>query len=164
MKYIQNIQDTIAAKDTTTVRPEDLQLKPLYEPADVPFTVETIGWKLLAIFLVLLGLTILYFVIKHHKKNAYRREALKELEQVHSVSEILVILKIAAMKAFGREQTGALYGESWITFLDEKVKTPLFAPHKESIAAVVYQENEPSEETKRKIITNSKKWIKTHAR
>ncbi|QLE00191.1 DUF4381 domain-containing protein [Galbibacter sp. BG1] len=163
MNYKQNIQDSVSVKDTLAIKPEDLRLQPLYGPDPVPFTMETIGWKILPIILIAISLIILYFVIKHHRKNAYRREALKNLEGVHSTSEIMVILKMVAIHAFGRETAGTLYGEQWISFLDEKVKKPLFTPYKNNLVEMVYYDKEPPNEIRQKILLNSKKWIKTHA-
>ncbi|MDG3583878.1 MULTISPECIES: DUF4381 domain-containing protein [Galbibacter] len=151
-------------QDTLAIKPADLKLAPLYEPERVPFTFETIGWKVLAIVLVVLACLIAYYLIKRYYKNAYRREAITKLNQAGSVLDILVIVKVVAMQTFGRETVGPLYGREWLEFLDDAVDEPLFAPYKEDIEEVTYRSNTLAPETRELILLNSKKWIRTHAR
>ena len=56
-------------------------------------------------------------VVRHRQRNAYRREALRELASADA-RDISAILKRAALAAFPREQVASLSGPAWLAFLD----------------------------------------------
>ncbi|MEL4308197.1 DUF4381 domain-containing protein [Joostella sp. CR20] len=152
-----------AIQDSIPENLKNLQLEEIYEPQPIPFTFETVGWKILAA-LILLGILIAgYLFIRNYIKNAYRREAIKKLSEVTAVSEVLVILKMVALQTFGREEVGRLYGKSWLEFLDKTGKDVQFIPLEADIQNSVYKNEELDAQVKQQILTNSKKWIKSHA-
>jgi hypothetical protein len=142
----------------------NLELHDLYEPPPVLFRFETPGWCILAgiLFIILLIITILRF--RKYIKNKYRRKALYELEHGSlSVPQIFVILKNTAMSAFGREKAGSLYGNDWLTFLDKTGKNVRMTHYREPIAKAVYEGKVINGETQQNILSNAKKWVKSHA-
>ncbi|WP_417444416.1 DUF4381 domain-containing protein [Joostella sp.] len=159
---VQQITDTIQ-KDSIPDELKSLQLEKLYEPDPIPFTFETVGWKILAVIVVLVLCISAYFMIRNYRRNAYRREALNKLKVVNSIGETLAILKIVAIRTFGRDEVGSLYGKSWLEFLDRTGKGVAFLSLEKDIEATVYKSDMASDKQKAAILLNSKKWIKTHA-
>ena len=52
-------------------------------------------------------------IARRHRRNAYRREALRELEEADA-ADISAILKRTALVAFPREQVASLSGAAWM--------------------------------------------------
>ncbi len=111
------------------------ELGPLYEPDPVPFTFETVGWSVVAVLLVILLIYLGYRRFKKYRRNRYRRDAVAQLRallgttsrtEASPVADFCVLLKAVAIKSYGRETVGNLYGEEWVNFLKERSKhTPL---------------------------------------
>ncbi|WP_121665528.1 DUF4381 domain-containing protein [Mesonia aquimarina] len=160
MIYLIQIQDSIAQ----TKELKSLQLQKLYEPEPVAFTFETIGWKVLAVVLCIILVCTSFILIKKYIKNAYRRRALKKLEEITSIVDALIILKKVAIQTFDRNKVGNLYGAQWLEFLDQTGKKVNFSSLKKDIETAIYTNDEVDSNVRAAIILNSKKWIKTHAR
>lgn len=111
----ESIQDPLAEL-------KDIHLPPppeLWPPAP--------GWWLLAFIAIGICLYLVYLGIKYWRKNAYRRLALKELEDVFEqhkgqhttlMTETNDLLKRVALTRYPRESVANLTGESWVAFLD----------------------------------------------
>ncbi len=155
------IQDSVAANVT------QVKLEGLYEPPPVAFTFETIGWSVLAVLLVLILILIVFFQIRKYIRNKYRREALIELESINgnttAFNQTFVILKRVAIRVFGREKVGPLYGKEWLGFLEKTGRRVSLVNFEEQIYSSMYNEKELAVKEKEEIILNAKKWIKTHA-
>lgn len=149
------------------------ELGPLYEPEAVGFSFHSPGWYILAAFLLLFALYHFIKWLKTYIKNAYRREALKNLlvieaglgqkENETSLRSTLVLLKNVAMQTFGREYVAALYGKDWLIFLEEKGSDTPFQKYASSISAALYRSEKPKAEQVKEIIALSKRWIRNHA-
>ena len=150
----------ILQKPLNTTSPD---LGPLYEPEAVSFSFQSPGWYFLAGTLLLLAAYFLVKWIRSYLKNAYRREALKNLSTISSLSDTLVLLKIVAIQTFGRESVAPLYGDEWLDFLEEKGKETPFRLYSSSISVALYEHGKMEEKQLEKIIGLSKTWIKTHA-
>ena len=164
MLSLFQIQDSIAQDKALTKELKSLELKELYEPEPVIFTFETIGWKVLAVVLCIIIVCTTFIVIRNYIKNAYRRDALKKLEEITSIVDALIILKKVALQTFDRKKVGNLYGDQWLKFLDQTGKKVDFSSLKTDIATAIYKDDEVDSNVRAAIILNSKKWIKTHAR
>ncbi len=145
-----------------------LKLAPIKEPAPILFTFETVGWKILAIVIFILLQIFLYKWIQHYKKNTYRRVAIKRLSTINtnsnkSINESAIILKTVAITAYGRENVAALYGAEWLLFLESKGKNTLFTKYTKSFLAAQNSNQNIDANTKKEILTLTKKWIQTHA-
>lgn len=137
----------------------------LYVPEAVGFSFESPGWYLLGGLLFLLIVILFFRGLKHYRKNAYRREALRTIVKLEkaSLNDTLSLLKLVAMKSFGRRQVAQLYGMEWLEFLESRGKhTPFtqYGPHMESS---LYFKGELDIKETEELIELSKKWIKTHA-
>lgn len=121
-EQLQNLEDIIT--------PQSVSLWPL-----------AIGWWVVIVVSVITIIALVIFYRRHQKKWAYRREALTLLKnyaaqsaldpdnkQTESAAAInyLECLKRTAISAYPNEHIDALYGESWLNFLNQKTPTPLF--------------------------------------
>lgn len=161
----------IAVQDSTTIG--SLDLGPLYEPEAVGFSFQAPGWYILAAILVLLAIYIFISWARKYVKNAYRREALKNLsaieagfgqqKETESLREVLLLLKLVALQTFGREKVAPLYGNDWLVFLEETGKDTPFRNYSSSISAALYLTGDAGKDQVQSIMNLSKRWIVTHA-
>lgn len=149
----------------------DQDLGQLMEPDPLSFSFNTIGWKVLAILLVLVLIFVTYRRIKRYRKNAYRRDALKKIEilELENIAEdkkvlgLQVVLKQVAIIAYGREQVAALYGQNWLSFLDSKISENGFVDNSELFQDVMYADKPIDQSSQQKIFKLSKTWIHAHS-
>ena len=152
---------------------EPTDIGTLYVPDPIRFSFETPGWYLLAGILFLLILLLLLKWLKRYRQNAYRREALKNLtiieerfntqHDVLCLPDVLVLLKVVAIKAYGRQQVAELHGNDWLLFLESKGEHTPFTQYKQTVFNSLYETVDVDMKELKKIMELSKKWIKTHA-
>ncbi|MBK0370101.1 DUF4381 domain-containing protein [Flavobacterium agrisoli] len=153
---------------------DDLVLGEIIEPTPIPFSFDTIGWKVVFFCIAVLFAYIIYRIYINYKKKSYLREAVaavqnlsnKELETVTFIEGILFILKDTAIQTFGRQEVAALHGEKWLSFLDAKVANSNFKAQENVIFDVLYKnEIQPNVTFNKEEFSNkSINWIKQHAR
>lgn len=108
------------------------------------------------ILILLLLLVLLYggFIFYHRRKeNSYRKAGLLLMRDAVSFHEISIILKRVALAGFAREQVASLYGEEWISFLNNSCPRCKFA------ADLPLDSGEKAEEKVRK---QARQWIRHH--
>lgn len=166
MKTYQDSLSNSISQDTFITERTSVELGALYEPPPVAFSFETVGWSILAGIMVLAILVIAYFLIRNYIKNRYRREALHALEGMRSnrtaFAQIFVLLKQVALKAFGRERVGRLYGKEWLQFLEKTGKNVKMLAYEKQLEEVLYKGNGLSPDQQNELLFNARKWIKTH--
>ena len=151
----------------------NIDLGPLYEPDAVRFSFETPGWYLVGGLLLLFAFLFFLKRLKRYQKNKYRREALKtiasieqnlrNLNESNQFNDILILLKLVAIKAFGRQEVAQLYGNEWLEFLESKgIRTP-FTQYKQIILNTLYKPTLVDLKETKVLIELSKRWIRTHA-
>ena len=107
-------------------------IEPLIAPPEISFWPPAPGWYVLAGLLVL-GLLFLGFRYRrNYRRNSYRRLALNQLDELskelgdgpgpHHLMKLNRLLKLTALAVFPRERVASLYGEEWLTFLQESCK------------------------------------------
>ncbi|MGY0393383.1 DUF4381 domain-containing protein [Bizionia sp. KMM 8389] len=150
-----------------------LELGNIMEPDPIPFTFNTIGWKVLlgvSILILLYGLYRMYLKYKHNK---YRRDAIAELESLNSnsqlpelafISQTVFVLKRTALQSYNREKVASLQGDTWLAFLDSGLSGINFSKYKQDIFNAVYRETFDNPNfNKDEFFKMSLKWIKNHA-
>ncbi len=160
--HMATIQDSTSADTSLQVFLGDL-----YEPPSVPFTFDTIGWKVLGCLILVSLVIFMFYQIRRYVRNQYRREALQVLSQIESgsdMSRIFIILKQVAIQVFGRSEVAHLQGKDWLAFLDKTGKNVEFQPLGGHIAKILYENIEVDKDTQQQLLTQSQRWIKTHAR
>jgi hypothetical protein len=106
-------------------------LKDIVVPSPVSWMPQTWGWKLLASILVACVLVALVLAIRRFRANAYRREALRMLDEIdarihdpllrtQALEDLASVLKRTALAAWPRQKVAALSGNTWADFLQEQ--------------------------------------------
>lgn len=100
-------------------------LEPAPEPVPVAWTPQTAGWIWLALAVLVAVLLLVRWLIIRHRKNAYRREALRELSAVSdNAAAVSKLIRRSALAAFPRENVASLHGEAWLAFLSDTYPGP----------------------------------------
>jgi hypothetical protein len=94
------------------------RLHDIVAPGPVPWWPPAPGvYLVLGIFLILVLIFALR-ALRHHLRQAYRREALAEIRRGRlSVVDLATLLKRVAVTAYPREQVAALTGRAWLDWL-----------------------------------------------
>jgi hypothetical protein len=154
------------------VNPQDplASLHPLRLPEMIGWWPPAPGWWLL-LFVILLGAALLaYLLRKRYKKNAYRRRASIQLQQLREayqadadtsqyISQLNALLKSVALVAYPRIEVAAQHGETWRQFLNRSLPPDTqFEPVFDDAA---YQKNCPQIDVER-VQRAAQLWIKRH--
>jgi hypothetical protein len=143
----------------------------LIEPEPIGYSFNTPGWYFVLGLLILTALVIALLQYRKHKKNAYRREAVSQIEALiqqkneNLVFEINTLLKTKAMHIFGRKKVAALYGSDWFTFLQSKLKTTTNVPRKnfEEYSKAIYNSDyKLNEQRVNEFVEFTIIWIRNH--
>lgn len=147
-------------------------LKDIHLPEPISWWPPAPGWWFLTIIVMLAVGFGSFFLWQRIKKNRYRKEGLKKLDniflKVHEMEkkvflqEISKIMRRVAIQSYGREKVSSLTGGKWLKFLDETGATSQFSEG-EGIAfgTALYQADCKIDEGK--IYTLARKWIKGHS-
>jgi hypothetical protein len=117
------------------VNPQDplASLHPLREPGPIGWWPLAPGWWLLIAIALLSLAGLVYFLVKRYRANAYRRQALAQLQALREqylaqqdasvyVARTNALLKSVALHGYPRRDIAASSGEQWLTFLNTRVK------------------------------------------
>lgn len=144
-----------------------LDLPPLHEPPPVEFTFEATGWIILFALVSALVLVVLVWQALKFRKNRYRREAIKRIQNLDtSVLDpvsIFVELKLVATQTFGRESVSGLQGKQWMQFLDDSSKGTSFSHYAEEYLASIYEGSSLSKSSSQVLMKDAINWIRYHA-
>lgn len=106
------------------MKPDFSQLYDIHLPPPVSWWPPAPGWWLLLILLLVTALTS-YWLVRKHRHNRWRRQALAELAQLQEESEeslvaqLSVLLRRVAISRYPQAEVASLTGEAWLAFLDE---------------------------------------------
>ena len=102
-------------------------LNPLREPELVSWWPLAPGWWILLLVILLALAACLYLGWRNYRRNRYRRQAMKQLEEIRKqyqqdasggVTAINALLKAVALKAYPRRDVAASSGVRWLAFLN----------------------------------------------
>ncbi|MGF1694495.1 DUF4381 domain-containing protein [Vibrio lamellibrachiae] len=139
-------------------------------PNDISWLPQTIGWYLVALFIVLWLLYQLAMNIIQYRENHYRRVALQRLDALHEAQDGLVnmpsLLKETAIFAFPRSEVASLSGLKWERWLDEKCANSEFSTtYQNQLMRIAYcKTSDVERETKEGIYLAIRQWIRNHER
>ncbi len=106
--------------------PADLSnLRDLALPPEVSLWPPAPGWWIVAAAGIAAMAILSAAALARYRANAYRREALRQLDIVEPAG-ISTVLKRAALAAWSREQVAALTGTAWLAFLGRTGRTTAF--------------------------------------
>ncbi|NKB87028.1 MAG: DUF4381 family protein [Acidobacteria bacterium] len=139
------------------------QLADIVEPAQIPWTPQTIGWWLLLAAVVITIAAAAWRAHRHRVANAYRREALRELDELArpTTGQVNAILKRAAMVAYSRDEVATLTGANWATFLGKARGAP---EPSEQVAAVLADGYGRDTRDGHQVLPYARQWLATHHR
>ena len=139
--------------------PADLSnLRDIVVPPAVSFWPPASGWWIVgAACLVAVGVAVAA-AVRHRTRNAYRREALRELATADA-RDISAILKRAALAAFPREQVASLTGPAWIAFLDRTGGTKFATT---ALASMIYDDSN-DRDAMIAVRTEAHRWLLSHS-
>ena len=163
----QQLSDTLSQIPADSMATSGLELAELYEPPPVLFTIETVGWQILGVVLLLGFMTAVIIWFRNYRRNAYRRAALQAISRYENQAmvpeKIMIVLKRCAIHAFGRVKTAHLFGKEWLQFLEESGKDVRLAHLEQDIHQSLYGNQPISPEVGKELILNARKWINSHA-
>lgn len=115
------------------------KLHPLRAPDAISAWPPAPGWWVLAGLLLLAAVVALFFWWRHYRRQAYRRQGLRQLEALHEqlanggdpatyAQSVNGLLKAVALRAFPRREVAAASGEQWLAFLRDTAGADWQAP------------------------------------
>ncbi len=139
------------------------RLHDIVVPTAVPFWPPAPGWYVLLAALACLGAIGIYQFWSHWKANAYRRAALRELNQATSASAIAEILKRSALAIAPRAAIAALTESQWPQWLSSRAEEPMPEQVAEQLSRAIYQKSASVEELSA-LRSYAAYWIRSHRR
>ena len=149
---------------------EEIQLP---EPASL--LPQTLGWKILALLILLGAVYLVYRGGRQWWRNRYRRSALRTLKNIEQaakgdhlriVAELPWLLKATALQAYPRIDVAALSGTDWLVFLDAHYSGPAFcAAMGQKLLVVAYQpaaQWQLQPQDAENLISMCRRWLSQH--
>ncbi|MEM8955610.1 MAG: DUF4381 domain-containing protein [Verrucomicrobiota bacterium] len=135
-------------------------LRDLVTPPPAPWWPPAPGWFALGAIVFAAALFLALRAYRHYRQNAYRRQALRELETTDSPQEIAALLKRTALAAYPRSKVASLSGSAWTDWLTTTSNTPLPAEVATQLTHSIFsKENTENAQTLR---AYTKSWIIHH--
>jgi hypothetical protein len=144
-------------------------------PEVIPWWPSAPGWKVLGLILLAWLLLRVVRLARRWWRNRYRREALRQLQQLQQqagskaldvVASLPYYIKVTALQAYPRAEVASLSGESWLTFLDAHYSGPPFAEGTgRKLLAVSYLPREQwqlDDNESGRLIQMAQQWIAKH--
>ena len=154
------------------MNPQDplANLQPLRQPEMIGWWPPAPGWWLLLCLTILTLCIVVYLLRRHRRKNAYRRQAMRQLQalqhQYQSDGDVAVyvggvnaLLKGVALLAYPRASVASQHGESWRAFLNLTLPPDLQLP--EAFDNAAYQPETPEIDPAR-VHSAALHWIRKH--
>lgn len=133
------------------------------------------GWQVLGVILSLLLVARVARWAKLWWRNRYRREALRQLDEIQKragsnrqqvVAVLPHFIKVTALQAYPRRDVAGLSGVDWLAFLDAHYSGPSFSMGvgKEllSVAYLPQGQWQLDDQQSKKLINMTRQWIATH--
>lgn len=146
-------------------------------PPPVSWFPQTWGWVVLAVLLLAVVCIWVILSLKRYRHNAYRREALRQLElaatdirtpdtKAHGLRTVAELIKRTALVTWPREVVAADTGGNWTTLLAHSSATDLDQNFKRLLDDLEYRGErdvgDVSDTAVNEIIASARQWIKMH--
>lgn len=131
-------------------------------PSPISWLPTALGWRLLAVVVLLWLVRRCWQILRLWWRNRYRREALKRLARSkHCPVAINETLKLAAMAASSRHEVASLSGHAWLTWLEQRA--PSLALSNETRTLLVEELYKQSELAPSAAFNaDAKEWLQQH--
>jgi hypothetical protein len=140
----------------------------LVVPEPVPLLPVTSGWWIVAAWALAVVLLALGQVVRHRRRNRYRREAITALDTIAAgahenpsaaAAEIAALVKRTALAAYPRERVANLYGREWADFLRATSgNDPVVSEAANRLAESPYRPDASGEH----LAAPARRWIRLH--
>ena len=149
-------------------------LKDIVVPAPVSWMPQTWGWLIAALLLLSAMLLWCALAYRRWRKNAYRREALKHLEEIEAavrdagkraraLNDLGELVKRTALAAWPREDVAATSGSAWAAFLVAHGDMTNSEGFHRFFDDLEYQAGTPvSTEVADGLVRDARRWIEGH--
>ncbi|MFG0264491.1 MAG: DUF4381 domain-containing protein [Rhodopirellula sp. JB055] len=122
------------------------RLNDIVVPTPVPWWPLAPGWYVLSAILLTAGVWLAWKNWQNWKVNAYRREAIRELESANTAGAISELLRRTALATTSRSKLAAMTGDRWPEWLSEQIPTEsaesLSPTVHEQLATAAYRDTE----------------------
>ncbi len=138
----------------------------LVRPEPIAWFPETMGWWLVAGWLLAIGLLAAGHGIVEWRRNRYRREAIKLLDAIDSGAGnagplVASVLKRTALVAYPRQQVASMHGTTWANFLSSSSgHDPVVERAAADLAAAAYRPDLNRDGDA--LIGPARRWIEVH--
>ena len=143
-------------------------LHDIVRPDPVAWTPQTIGWAIVAVWLLVVTALIAWNRYLGWKRNRYRRDALAILKTIEqqpqhdgawAAEQVALHLKRTALAAYPRAEVASLYGSRWAAFLSESAgNDPVVSAAAEDLATAAYRAGVDGNS----LIAPARRWLKVH--
>lgn len=139
----------------------------LVEPEPVAWTPQTVGWLVVALWLLAVLVLIARRAYLSWRRNRYRHSALAELKEIQSRARqgrasgepLAVLLKRTALAAYPRAAVASLYGAEWADFLRESARHDrVVETSADELASLAYARDVDVAS----LIKPARRWIEVH--
>lgn len=133
------------------------------------------GWQVLGVIFMLFLMTQIARWAKHRWRNRYRREALRQLDEIQQQAgsdhqQVVAVLphyiKVTALQAYPRHDVASLSGDDWLAFLDAHYSGPSFSKGvgKEllSVSYLPQERWQLDDGRSKQLINMTRRWIAKH--
>ncbi|KAA0968913.1 DUF4381 domain-containing protein [Aureimonas fodinaquatilis] len=146
-------------------------------PEPVSWMPQTWGWAVVAVCLFIAVLIAVAAYVRHYRKNAYRREALRLLDEICTDMQasaalsadafrLAELVKRTALAAWPRADVASLSGDDWIAFLNHTSKDSAGDALKDVLKDLEYQKADSAPPLPAKMAEDltaaTRRWIETH--
>ncbi len=152
------------------------QLQDIHIPDPIGWWPMAFTWWVLLFSVSAILFALIWFLIDRHKRNAYRREAQHQLNQIQQdqtltpqqqILQTNALLKQVAITVYGRQKISALNEQAWVDFLKSSAN---FIQQPQQLSQLLNQAYQPLKaldqtELQRDIQTwqhYAQQWIKGH--
>ena len=140
----------------------------IVRPEPVPWTPQTVGWLVVAAWLLTVIALIAWNRLQDRRRRRYRREALAILETIAgrrdqdpavTAQQVASVLKRTALAAYSRDDVAALHGDEWAAFLCRSADNdPVVERAAVDLASAAYA---PDADGPR-LLGPARRWIEVH--
>ncbi|MFV0365278.1 MAG: DUF4381 domain-containing protein [Mangrovibacterium sp.] len=140
----------------------------IIEPNPIQYSFDTLGWHIVFAMAIVLILIIAIITYIRYRKNAYRRNAIKVIddacEYTGAFPVINLELKKVAISKWNRELVASLQSNEWFGFLNSTMKKPYTKT--DNFPAFTKSIYDPKGDYSTELLNEfsdfAKRWIKTH--
>lgn len=154
------------------MNPQDplANLHPLRDPDMIGWWPLAPGWWILLIVAIITLTSLTYWLIRRYRRNAYRRQALLQLDQLHRdlqaggnssefATRVNALLKRVALTAYPGDEIASRHSESWQSFLNQQLQADM--QFHDDFATAAYRKTCPELDTSQ-LQQAARQWIKQH--